>query len=50
MEEYHISGRYRSKEKELLAKEMAEELNNDHSLGAFRTMVDKTSEQRIMIF
>jgi len=42
--------RYRSREKEQLAKEIAEELNDDHSLGAFRVVVDKISEQRIRIF
>jgi hypothetical protein len=41
---------YRSKEKELLAREIAEELNDNHSLGAFRTVVDKISEQQIRIF
>jgi len=41
---------YRSKEKELLAKEIAEELEDEHSLGAFRAIVDKISEQRIRIF
>jgi len=50
MKEYHILGRYRSKEKELLAKEIAEELNDNHSLGAFRIIADKISEQRIRIF
>ena len=42
--------RYRSREKEELAKEIAEELNDDHSLGAFRAIVDKISEQQIRIF
>ena len=42
--------RYRSREKELLAKEIAEELGDNHSLGAFRTVVDKISEQQIRIF
>jgi len=42
--------RYRSREKEQLAKEIAEELEDDHSLGAFRTIVDKISEQQIRIF
>jgi len=50
MGEYHIPGRCRSREKELLASEIAEELSDDHSLGAFRTIVDKISEQRIRIF
>jgi len=50
MDEYHIPGRYRSREKELLAEEIAEELNDNHSLGAFRTIADKISEQRVRIF
>jgi len=40
----------RSREKELLAKEIAENLKDNHSLGAFRTIVDKISEQQIRIF
>jgi len=50
MKEYPRPKRYRSREKESLAKEIAEELKDDHSLGAFRTVVDKISEQRIRIF
>ena len=50
IKKYPVSKRYRSREKEQLAKEIAEELNDDHSLGAFRTIVDKISEQRIRIF
>jgi len=50
MKEYPGPKRYRSREKESLAKEIAEELKDDHSLGAFRTVVDKISEQRIRIF
>ena len=50
IEEYPEPRRYRSREKELLAKEIAEELEDDHSLGAFRTVVDKISEQQIRIF
>jgi len=50
IEEYHILGRYRSREKEELAREIAEKLNDNHSLGAFRTIADKISEQRIRIF
>jgi len=50
VEEYPKPNRYRSREKELLAKEIAEELNDDHSLGAFRAVVDKISEQQIRIF
>jgi hypothetical protein len=48
--EYTKSKRYRSRQKEQLAKEIAEELNDNHSLGAFRTVADKISEQRIRIF
>ncbi|MBE3093190.1 MAG: hypothetical protein IMZ51_05990 [Chloroflexi bacterium] len=50
VEEYHEQNRYRSRGKELLAKEIAEELGDNHSLGAFRTVVDKISEQKIRIF
>jgi len=50
VEEYHGPNRYRSREKELLAKEIAEELEDNHSLGAFRAVVDKISEQKIRIF
>ena len=42
--------RYRSKEREQLAKEISEELGDGHSLGAFRIVVDKIPEQRIRIF
>ena len=50
IKEYPRFKRYRSREKEQLAREIAEELNDNHSLGAFRTVVDKISEQRIRIF
>jgi len=50
IEEYPKIKRYRSREKEQLAKEIAEELGDDHSLGAFRAVVDKISEQKIRIF
>ena len=50
VEEYPKIKRYRSNEKDLLVKEIAKELNDDHSLGAFRTVVDKISEQKIIIF
>jgi len=50
VEEYPKPNRYRSRGKELLAKEIAEELEDNHSLGAFRTVVDKISEQKIRIF
>ncbi len=42
--------RYKTREKELLAREIAEELNDNHSLGAFRTIANKISEQKIRIF
>ena len=50
VKEYPGPNRYRSRGKELLAKEIAEELEDNHSLGAFRTVVDKISEQQIRIF
>jgi len=50
VEEYPKPNRYRLREKELLAKEIAEELGDNHSLGAFRIVVDKISEQQIRIF
>jgi len=50
VEEYPKIKRYRPREKELLAKEIAEELKDNHSLGAFRIVVDKISEQQIRIF
>ena len=34
----------------VLAKEIEEEINEDHSIGAFRTIVDKISEQKVRIF
>jgi hypothetical protein len=40
----------RSVEKEQLAKDIAEELDDGHSLGAFRAIVDNVSEQQIRIF
>ncbi len=33
-----------------MAKEIAEELSDDHSLGAFRSIVDKIPEPQIRIF
>ena len=47
---YPGSKRYRSRENELLAKEIAEVLEDSHSLGAFRAVVDKIPEQQIRIF
>jgi len=49
-DKYPIQRKYRSREKELLAKEIAEELNDNHSLGAFRAIADKIPEQKIRIF
>ena len=50
LEEYPGPNKYRSRGKELLAREIAEVLEDDHSLGAFRIIVDKISEQQIRIF
>jgi len=50
VEEYPRINRFRSRRKELLAKEIAEEFNDNHSLGAFRIIVDKIPEQQIRIF
>jgi len=50
VEKYPIPGKYRLKKKELLAREIAEELNDNHSLGAFRAIADKIPEQQIRIF
>ena len=47
---YPGSKRYRSREKEILAKEIAEVLEDSYSLGAFRAVVDKIPEQQIRIF
>jgi len=49
-EKYPIQEKYRSREKELLAREIAEELNDNHGLGAFRVIADKIPEQQIRIF
>jgi hypothetical protein len=38
------------RKKELLAREIAEELNDSHSLGAFRAIAYKIPEQKIRIF
>ena len=46
----HFPIKRRSAEKEQLAKEIAEEMDDDHSLGAFRSIVDKIPEQQIRIF
>jgi hypothetical protein len=43
------SKRYRLEEDESLAKEISEVLEDDHSLGAFRVIVDKIPKQRIRI-
>jgi hypothetical protein len=41
---------YRSRKKEELVREIAEELNDNHSLGAFRMVAYKVPEQKIRIF
>jgi hypothetical protein len=46
----HKPDMHRSREKEMLAKEIAEELNDNHSLGAFRIIAYKIPEQQIRIF
>ena len=50
IKEYIGQKRYRSRDKQLLAREIAEYLEDDLSLGAFRSIVDKISEQKIRIF
>jgi hypothetical protein len=50
VEDYPMLGKYRSREKELLAREIAEEVNDNHSLGAFRAVANKIPEQKIRIF
>jgi hypothetical protein len=50
IKEYPGPKRYRSREKEQLAKEIAEELNDNHSPGVFRAVAYKVSEQKIRIF
>ena len=47
---YPGSKRYRLRENEQLAKEIAEVLEDSHSLGAFRAIADKIPEQQIRIF
>ena len=46
----YLPNKKRSAEKEQLAREIAEEMGDDHSLGAFRSIVDKIPEQQIRIF
>jgi len=50
IKKYPEPKRYRSREKELLAREIAEELNDNHSMGAFQTIANKIPEQQIRIF
>ncbi len=50
IKKYPEPKRYRSREKELLAKEISEELVDDHSLGIFRAVVYKILEQKVRIF
>jgi hypothetical protein len=47
---YPDSKRYKFRENEQLVKEIAEFLEDNHSLGAFRVIVEKISEQKIRIF
>jgi len=44
------SKRYRQAENESFVQEIAEVLEDDHSLGAFRVIVDKVSQHQIRIF
>ena len=44
------STRYRRIENESFIKEIAEVLGDDHSLGAFRVIVDKIPKQQIRVF
>jgi hypothetical protein len=46
----HYGFNRRSEEKELLANEIADVMEDDHSLGAFHSVVDKIPEQQIRIF
>ena len=50
MGEYPKLKRSSSEESKILAEEIAEDLGDSHSLGAFRRVVDKIPEQRIRIF
>ncbi|MHB1336629.1 MAG: helix-turn-helix domain-containing protein [Candidatus Humimicrobiaceae bacterium] len=50
VKDYSGSKRYRSRENEQLANEIAEVLEDSHSLGAFRSIADKIPEQQIRIF
>ena len=47
---YPVSKRYRLRENDTVAKEIAEVLEDSHSLGAFRVVVDKIPEQQLRIF
>ncbi len=42
--------RYALRENEALAKEIVEALDDDHSLRAFRVIVDKIPKQQVRIF
>ncbi|MCL6087523.1 MAG: hypothetical protein M1475_03850 [Actinobacteria bacterium] len=44
------SKRFRQAENESFIQEIAESLDDDHSLGAFRVIVDKVPKQQIRIF
>ena len=47
---YPASKRYRPRENEFLIQEIAEVLDDSHSLGAFRRVVDKIPQQQIRMF
>jgi hypothetical protein len=47
---YPESKRYRLRENEFLIQEIAEVLDDSHSLGAFKTVVDKIPQQQIRMF
>ena len=47
---YPASKRFRLRENEFLIQEIAEVLDDGHSLGAFRTVVDKIPKQQIRMF
>jgi len=50
IKKYPEPERYRAREKEMLATEIAEELNDKRSLGAFRAIAYKILEQNLRIF
>jgi hypothetical protein len=50
VKEYPGLKRHKSGERDLLSKEIAEVLEDNHSLGAFRSVVENIPEQQIRIF